>query len=79
MNRLGRGYSFEALLAQILFAEGPFKYEKNRPYFQRREPRLEGAITYRMISEFDDGSTQQMKNYGVDILIIAAMIERGLI
>lgn len=79
MNRLGRGYGFEALLAKILIAEGAFKYEKNRPYFQRREPRLEGAIMYRMICDFDDGSTQQMQNYGVDISIVAAMIERGLI
>lgn len=79
MNRLGRGYSFEALRAKILFAEGAFKYEKKRPKFQRREPCLEGAIMYRMNCDFDDGSTQQMKNYGVDISIVAAMIERGLI
>lgn len=31
MDRLGRGYSFEALRAKILFAEGAFKLEKKRP------------------------------------------------
>jgi hypothetical protein len=34
---------------------------------------------HRMICDFDDGSTQQMKNYGVDISIVAEMIEPGLI
>lgn len=37
MNRLGRGYSFEALRAKILFAEGAHKYKNSRPKFERRE------------------------------------------
>ncbi len=36
MNRLGRGYSFEALRATILFAEGAFKNTNSRPKFERR-------------------------------------------
>ena len=36
MNRLGRGYSFEALRAKILFAEGAFKRTNSRPKFERR-------------------------------------------
>lgn len=37
MNRLGRGYSFEALRAKILFAEGAQKIGKQRPKFQRQQ------------------------------------------
>lgn len=36
MNRLGRGYSFDALRAKILFPQGAFKTEKKRPKFERR-------------------------------------------
>lgn len=38
MNRLGRGYSFEALRAKILFAEGAHKHKNSRPKFERKEP-----------------------------------------
>lgn len=39
MNRLGRGYSFEALRAKILFTEGSHKHKLSRPKFERkREP-----------------------------------------
>jgi transposase len=37
MNRLGRGYSFEALRAKILFSEGAHKRKNSRPKFERRE------------------------------------------
>lgn len=40
MNRLGRGYSFEALRAKILFSEGAFKKELQRPKFERRQDRF---------------------------------------
>ena len=41
MNRLGRGYSFEALRAKILFTKGAHKRELSRPKFEhRREPDL---------------------------------------
>nr|WP_010400043.1 ISL3 family transposase [Paracoccus sp. TRP] len=41
MNRLGRGYSFEALRAKILFTEGTHKHKLSRPKFERRrEPEL---------------------------------------
>jgi len=36
MNRLGRGYSFEALRAKILFAEGAHKHKNSRPKFEKR-------------------------------------------
>lgn len=39
MNRLGRGYSFEALRAKILFTEGIHSNKQKRPRFERkREP-----------------------------------------
>lgn len=85
MNRLGRGYSFEALRAKILFAEGAFKTEKKRPKFKRRRPEseLEGAVYYKMFTkapaDVADESTQEVKNYGVDISILTDMIEQGLI
>jgi transposase len=37
MNRLGRGYSFEALRAKILFAKGAHKHKLSRPKFERKE------------------------------------------
>ena len=36
MNRLGRGYSFEALRAKILFTEGAHRKTRARPKFERR-------------------------------------------
>ena len=39
MNRLGRGYSFEALRAKILFAEGAHKHKLSRLKFERKERR----------------------------------------
>jgi hypothetical protein len=36
MNRLGRGYSFEALRAKILFTEGIHSRKQARPKFERR-------------------------------------------
>ncbi len=36
MNRLGRGYSFEALRAKILFSEGTYKIKHKKPKFKRR-------------------------------------------
>lgn len=85
MNRLGRGYSFEALRAKVLFAEGAFKTEMKRPKFKRRrlEPDLEGAVYYKMFTrapaDTAEESTQEVKNYGVDISTLTDMIERGLI
>lgn len=55
MDRMGRGYSFEALRAKILFTEGAHKRTLSRPKFERRrgpEPvemglgLLEDAIGY---------------------------------
>lgn len=37
MNRLGRGYSFEALRAKILFTEGIHRHKQPRPKFERQD------------------------------------------
>jgi len=34
-NRIGRGYSFEALRAKVLLSEGPENARQMRPQFQR--------------------------------------------
>lgn len=39
INRLGRGYSFEALRAKILFAEGAQKRLNAKPKFERKNPK----------------------------------------
>lgn len=36
MKRVGRGYSFEALRAKILFAEGAMKAQNAKPKFERK-------------------------------------------
>jgi transposase len=36
MDRIGRGYSFEALRAKILFTEGAHAHKQKRPRFERR-------------------------------------------
>lgn len=43
MDRLGRGYSFEALRAKILFTEGIHKHKLSRPKFERRRAEMEYA------------------------------------
>jgi len=55
MNRRGRGYSFEALRAKILFAEGAHKHKNSRPKFERRaKERIEAVREYGI---FEDSLT----------------------
>lgn len=74
MNRLGRGYSFEALRAKILFAEGTHKHKLSRPKFERKERRQAERKPY--IPKSTD-SEKSEKNYGVDISTLIRMIENG--
>lgn len=76
MNRLGRGYSFEALRAKILFTEGVCKVRK--PKFQKPAQRQEKMVYSCMFP--DDSSTQETGpeiNYGADISTLVRMIEEG--
>lgn len=79
MNRLGRGYSFEALRAKILFNEGAHKFIQPRPKFERREESM--SMSYAMFSLGDSlpstRTVEKAKNYGADLSTLARMIERG--
>lgn len=80
LNRLGRGYSFEALRAKILFSRGSHKIVQNRPKFDRREAQYDVAFMgYVMLNDLPPSaqSKEEPKNYGVDIDKLVAMIERG--
>ncbi len=82
MNRLGRGYSFEALRAKILFAEGAFKKQNIRPKFERRRSDEIGADAIGMIGygTFNQQPTQSKEvNYGPDISTLVRMIEEGIL
>jgi hypothetical protein len=81
MNRIGRGYSFEALRAKILFTEGPRKHQSARPKFERlnsREPfvamRAMSASSYG-VPTWDGGEPE--RNLGVDVPRLTEMIESG--
>lgn len=79
MNRLGRGYSFEALRAKILFSRGAHKVVQKRPKFER-ENVLTGAgrnVMYDMLSYGVAEPSAEEVNYGVDIDKLVAMIETG--
>jgi len=55
MNRLGRGYSFEALRAKILFAQGAHKHKLSRPKFERkvrRQAEHEPVVMYGLPGNF---------------------------
>lgn len=80
MDRLGRGYSFEALRAKILFAEGAFKKKLIRPKFERRYVPDYATIGYARADDFASYQQQPQQteiNYGVDISTLVSMIENG--
>ncbi len=81
MNRLGRGYSFEALRAKILFTEGVAKTKK--PKFQR-PAREESSSTYNGFTSFSKMgpstiSEERELNFGADISTLVRLIEEGRI
>lgn len=80
MNRIGRGYSFEALPAKIPFTEAPQKHKAAKLKFERvnrREPfvamRAVSALSYD-VPTWDD---EPERNLGVDIPQLVEMIEKG--
>jgi transposase len=77
MNRLGRGYSFEALRAKILFAEGAFKKQIIRPKFERRRQDDSRFVGFAMMTSFQSNQQETEINYGVDISTLVEMIESG--
>lgn len=82
MNRLGRGYSFEALRAKILFTEGVCKIKK--PKFQRPSQRTQEADAFNYFSAISRMGPsivpeEREINYGADISTLVRMIEEGLL
>ncbi len=87
MSRLGRGYSFEALRAKILFAHGSYKKKVFKPAVRRR-PRVPdaGSIfskTTMNDSMFDFSKLEQQQekviNYGADIDALVEMFSKELL
>jgi len=84
MNRLGRGYSFEALRAKILFSEGIHKHKYKKPKFERRSRGMPTMYKMSLVTDsFNDKwpqSTQEKEiigNYGADISTLIEKIEKG--
>ena len=82
MNRLGRGYSFEALRAKILFTEGVCKIKKLK--FQRsvQKPQEMEAFSYfSSMSRMGPSTISEGReiNYGADISTLVRMVEDGLL
>ncbi|HQR82614.1 MAG TPA: transposase [Thiotrichales bacterium] len=81
-NRKGRGYSFEALRAKMLFAEGAFKKEITRPKFTRQRSNQRssevGFYMSRTLMDYHEPpepTTQIEKNLGVDINKLIVLLE----
>jgi len=85
MNRLGRGYSFEALRAKILFTQGAHK--KSRPSFKRKaqkRSRHTDTTDFFTSVSFSDGllsteSFEPQKNYGSEISTLIELFESELL
>lgn len=78
MNRIGRGYSFDALRAKILFTEGVHKEKKKRSARARRNARqLEGVYMERMVMNYVSEFPPKEKtlNYGSDISTLLQLLE----
>jgi transposase len=84
-NRLGRGYSFEALRAKILFTEGVHKCVSSRPKWEIMATRHagDGHFVQAMIGDASPGATDhgstaeelEPANYGADISALCRWIE----
>ena len=74
MNRMGRGYSFEALRAKILFSRGAHKTALRKPAF-KRQSRFEAMVGYATMHRM--AAEPETVNYGVDVGKLAALIESG--
>lgn len=93
MDRMGRGYSFEALRAKILFTEGAHAKKKSRPKFERksmdfgisRGSRVEmhdqlftmAQFTPRQPPRNQHEGPEETLNFGADITTLIALLEAG--
>jgi transposase len=74
-NRLGRGYSFEALTAKILFTEGVCKIKK--PGFHRPGEEEMGMVAYALEKGVSTEFVEREINYGADISTLIRLLEEG--
>lgn len=82
IDRLGRGYSFEALRAKILFTEGVHSTNKNRPKFIRRQDNILSDKSFALARFKIDGQHEEPDcefNYGADISTLVRFIEKNRI
>lgn len=91
MDRMGRGYSFEALRAEILFTEGAHFKKKQRPKFELKNNELGyGLPKERVMNDqlltmnrmtFDAPDQHEVHetetNFGADISTLMRLIEDG--
>lgn len=77
MNPLGRGYSFEALWAKILFSDGV--QNRIKPKFERRPSLASPNRRYEMFTvgsgENQHADGRQELNFGADISTLTRLIE----
>lgn len=82
INRLGRGYSFEALRAKILFTEGVHSSKKDRAKFIRRQGKAlpDKSLAMVRFQQVDlHEETDSGLNYGAEIATLVRFIEEGRI
>lgn len=74
MNRIGRGYSFEALRAKVLYTDRLHKVK--RPRFNKRQASdfMMGRHAAGYTVQPDSGA-ERTTNYGVDISTLASLLE----
>ncbi|MBL3598556.1 MAG: ISL3 family transposase [gamma proteobacterium endosymbiont of Lamellibrachia anaximandri] len=78
MNRLGRGYSFDALRAKILFTEGVQRHRKKNRSRGRRRNQAEMAGTFSMVMTSPQPDKEiSSENYGADIATLVRWIEEN--
>ena len=80
MHRIGRGYSFDALRAKILFTEGVHKEKKQGSSRSRR--RMSAAKEFAredsfvsLATGFSDFEEERVVNYGADISTLVRLLE----
>lgn len=77
MNRMGRGYSFDALRAKILFTEGTQKVKKLNYKQQDFSKLTDSDLTYSFVTIVRESPGET--NLGVDISTLIRLLEEGKI
>jgi transposase len=75
-NRTGRGYSFEAIRARLLFGEGLHK--RNRPGYEKRTRDAPALEQMRQRLDIGIDLNVDLRNYGTDLSTLAQQLEDGV-